>query len=1139
VDEEVSDAESEDSEAAQERRDLEAMMATETLSGSIKELQRVASMRVQAMKASFRLGRLKRHETDKTDASGATTTDDEDGSPSAAKSKKASRRKRFESEGGETQTSAEESVVTGTPARHRSESGASDFVTPQKRKPRMRSRLSSAESGDGSAFGSGKPRRTRNESATTGDGSEGDGADGSEAESADSAAETASPVKHPRARILSAETDASAVSSGDGSPTAKGRRERVLSAESAASSMASTVDDGQSGSEGPRRRRSRLKSTGSAHSDGSGSAFSVVTPSNKKKKKPKTLKLKGTPNLKHLGSGEVDDASAMGSDDGGSAAEGSGSATDDGSDGGGSVSSVTSAARKLRKSMSSSIKKKKKKLAARISTARSRSRGSSVDGSVTSGESERGEGRLDHTMAGVIYHKLARATTCLVETFCQRDLRILQLRQRYHRTFVCLELSLKEVNRLYKAYTHLGILTAEGRLPASSVMAECDIDKSRFFTRLLKLIVYTRANSCNTKFLDFRSFVILSWAVCTLSRDDLVGFLYAMYATCFMAKSPRERRERLPKSVTEWDFTNIEKARHCVAIENEKVMVPVPMVRRILLEINGEKPGQVSGTMLSAQSQALLYGNAADAHVVPEDSRVPDRIAANRRQVIPSETQYTVDFSETQRISPDIKDVANLLSKHGEVPMRTFDAFIRSRPSLLYPLFGMSRQMSHTIVGPRFWQRLTKRRMRSRNRLHLPTAFADLLEKLARLDTADADDMEDTGDGYSSAGSVSSGEGGHMLSKPGKRALKKLGALDKRKYHKSSKKSKKGYHATAEAVLEAERENYRKSERRRIEKERAEADATQEEKMNEVLQRIQTKPALLVQEGAEAPILVRSALDKFKAKSKLRAALSAQGGVPREDGKWEPTAAEDGSIYYYHIETLETVWELPEGEYIALHGPEDALSRTGSGSGPGSRRSSGASSHRSREGSRRGSGASEHRFRRRKSVEDGKPKRMKRAATAPGSAERARRGSGDEDRFYRRPSYAESVGSDASGEGGAGERKEAPGSAGPGRLKAPASLPPLKMARVKRLGSLHGAIDNFDRFEPIGGGAALSPPAPGRTRTPSPFHGNAVSANMMRDLKLRLSPRTRSGTLLAKKAAVYGKTKKANPFLNRPAEVPK
>lgn len=314
--------------------------------------------------------------------------------------------------------------------------------------------------------------------------------------------------------------------------------------------------------------------------------------------------------------------------------------------------------------------------------------GSSIDGN------ERGEGTWDHTVVGGGYHLVRGCLNCFSDVFCKRDLRVLELRRRYHRTFVVLELSLKEVNRLYKAYSQLGVLTPEGRLPIKNFTAEVDIDRSPFFKRLVNMIVFTRANSCNNRFLDFRSWVLLVWMLATLRRDDLVGFLFSLYATCFRARSPREdRRDRLPRSILEWDRSNLEKARHCVAVENEQVLLPVSMVRRILLEVNGEKPGDVTGTMLSTQSHALLYGNAEAAKVVTEDDRLPQRMRASRRQIVPAEHQFTVDFSKKTLISQHAPDIANLLSKEGDVSVRTLDAFIRSRPSLLYPLFGMNRQV--------------------------------------------------------------------------------------------------------------------------------------------------------------------------------------------------------------------------------------------------------------------------------------------------------------------------------------------------------------------------------------------------------------------------------------------------------------
>lgn len=49
-------------------------------------------------------------------------------------------------------------------------------------------------------------------------------------------------------------------------------------------------------------------------------------------------------------------------------------------------------------------------------------------------------------------------------------------------------------------------------------------------------------------------------------------------------------------------------------------------------------------------------------------------------------------------------------------------------------------------------------------------------------------------------------------------------------------------------------------------------------------------------------------------------AAATGAGTAVADGKWEEVPQEDGTVYYRHIETYETAWELPPGEALVGSG---------------------------------------------------------------------------------------------------------------------------------------------------------------------------------------------------------------------------
>lgn len=367
--------------------------------------------------------------------------------------------------------------------------------------------------------------------------------------------------------------------------------------------------------------------------------------------------------------------------------------------------------------------------------------------------------------------------------------------------------------------------------------------------------------------------------------------------------------------------------------------------------------------------------------------------------------------------------------------------------------------------------------------------------------------------------------------------------------HKTAKKASAPYQASMEDVLHAERQNYERRLERDQLKQGREHKRTERIKRDEVLQAVNMRSQVMIQESSEAPILVRKARDKYTSKTKLRSTLTNLV----EGAKWQQVADEDGNPYFYHVDTHEVAWELPPGEalvpsdsFLGMEGlvdtiveedPDDEHAKHADEGDAGGAGASFAARKRSSVSSMGSRGAPE-----RRGVSFSVAPPSKSDAATPRAPTKARKRSsvssmtsdigsvgkhtsgssvaseGNAERFMRHPSYADDTGINPD------FLDLPPPPAGP----PPASayphglrLPPLA---VRALGEVPAAEMEMraEGVPPAVGPTPLGSPTPPRaTMTPQPFKGNSVPSTMLRDLKQRLSPRSRAGKNLKGKLAMY------------------
>lgn len=280
--------------------------------------------------------------------------------------------------------------------------------------------------------------------------------------------------------------------------------------------------------------------------------------------------------------------------------------------------------------------------------------------------------------------------------FTFRDKGATAARERYHRTCAALELTYDDVKRLYRFFARAAVTQEDSRIGLNVFCSAADIDRPKVLDRIVKIVCRGQRR------MDFRAWVVVTWQLCTLDRDDLVKFLYRLYNDAHTTKTPTARLKRDKLDVDD--------------------------VRRILLDVNGHSPDHVQN-MLSEESRELLYVKKAGS------KRMPHRKG-------PDQSRGGFDYIEKRDLDHEevIADIGALLERPGDAPvsLAAWELFCRARPSLMYPMFAISKNMRMRVLGMRFWRKLTDRRTSSRTPGLHPDKFLEFLIRLDAMEKADA-----------------------------------------------------------------------------------------------------------------------------------------------------------------------------------------------------------------------------------------------------------------------------------------------------------------------------------------------------------------------------------------------------------------